>query len=222
MPPHQVYIETHLGGGSVLRHKKPAILNIGIDIDPVPLCAFADFPANFQFYPGDAVSILGTLPLAADTLIYADPPYLPETRRSARRVYRHEYSRQDHLRLLRFLRTVNCMVLISGYESEVYNETLRGWRRESFVGTSHTGCRVETVWMNYEPRLLHDCRFIGGSFRGREVFRRLRVRWRQRFASMPKVQQQAVLTDLLSTFLSEFSDCDRSSATELLLTEAHS
>ena len=33
----------------------------------------------------------------------------------------------------------------------------------------------------------------------------------------PKVQQQAVLTDLLSTFLSDFSDSDRSWATQLLL-----
>ena len=32
MPPHQVYIETHLGGGSVLANKKPAlILNVGLD-----------------------------------------------------------------------------------------------------------------------------------------------------------------------------------------------
>ena len=35
MPPHQVYIETHLGGGFVLANKKPAlILNVGLDLDP--------------------------------------------------------------------------------------------------------------------------------------------------------------------------------------------
>lgn len=34
MPPHEVYIETHLGGGSIIRNKLPARQNIGIEIDP--------------------------------------------------------------------------------------------------------------------------------------------------------------------------------------------
>ena len=34
MPPHEVYIETYLGGGAVIRNKKPAKRNIGIEIDP--------------------------------------------------------------------------------------------------------------------------------------------------------------------------------------------
>src|SRR3954470_21500968 len=33
MPPHGRYIETHLGGGAVMRHKRPARENIGIDLD---------------------------------------------------------------------------------------------------------------------------------------------------------------------------------------------
>ena len=31
MPPHEVYIETHLGGGAVMRNKRPAGSNIGIE-----------------------------------------------------------------------------------------------------------------------------------------------------------------------------------------------
>lgn len=34
MPPHDTYIETHLGGGAVIRNKRPARVNIGVDIDP--------------------------------------------------------------------------------------------------------------------------------------------------------------------------------------------
>ncbi len=34
MPPREVYIETHLGGGAIIRNKKSAKKNIGIEIDP--------------------------------------------------------------------------------------------------------------------------------------------------------------------------------------------
>jgi DNA adenine methylase len=37
MPPHQVYIETHIGGGSVMAAKRAAALNIGIDLNPISL-----------------------------------------------------------------------------------------------------------------------------------------------------------------------------------------
>ena len=33
MPPHDVYIDTHLGGGAIMRRKPPALRNIGIDLD---------------------------------------------------------------------------------------------------------------------------------------------------------------------------------------------
>lgn len=34
MPPHDVYIETHLGGGSIIRKKRPAKRNITIELNP--------------------------------------------------------------------------------------------------------------------------------------------------------------------------------------------
>jgi DNA adenine methylase len=37
MPPHDVYIEPFLGGGALMRHKRPAAVNIGIDLDEGPI-----------------------------------------------------------------------------------------------------------------------------------------------------------------------------------------
>lgn len=34
MPPHEVYVEPFLGGGAVMRLKRPARLNIGVDLNP--------------------------------------------------------------------------------------------------------------------------------------------------------------------------------------------
>jgi len=40
MPPHDTYIETHLGGGAIMKRKPPALCNIGIDLDPRALTDF--------------------------------------------------------------------------------------------------------------------------------------------------------------------------------------
>ena len=37
MPPHSVYIEAFLGSGTLMRMKRPARLNIGLDLDPASL-----------------------------------------------------------------------------------------------------------------------------------------------------------------------------------------
>jgi site-specific DNA-adenine methylase len=48
MPVHETYIETHLGGGAVMRNKRPAARNIGIDIDQqvIDVWRGGDIPAN--------------------------------------------------------------------------------------------------------------------------------------------------------------------------------
>lgn len=48
MPPHEVYIETHLGGGAVMRNKRPARRNIGIEIDPEVIKLWAGAKMNFE------------------------------------------------------------------------------------------------------------------------------------------------------------------------------
>ncbi len=42
-------------------------------------------------------------------------------------------------------------IMISGYESEMYNDYLQGWRKERFSSCAEGGRhRQEIVWMNYE------------------------------------------------------------------------
>jgi DNA adenine methylase len=216
MPPHRVYIESHLGGASVLRQKRPALLNIGIDIDPNVLRSFRGYPANYKFLCADAVVVLKAMHVSSDTLIYSDPPYHPATRRAAR-VYRHDYAEADHINLLKTLRELACLVMISGYANSLYDEMLSGWHRESFSGTSHVGRREEVVWMNFQPRVLHDTRFVGDTFRERDANCRKRRRWKAKFEGMQKPQQQALLSDLLSVFIRDLAAADRARMAETLL-----
>lgn len=92
-----------------------------------------------------------------ETLHYVDPPYVHETRcrvnaTNANRGYRHEMNADDHLRLLDVLRTVEGMVVVSGYQTDIYDEALRGWEKRTtsarISGGRGTGVRNEIIWMN--------------------------------------------------------------------------
>ena len=125
MPPHDTYIETHLGGGAVMRNKPPARNNIAIDLDPRALASF-ECGYRVQKVNDCAHRYLRAYACTGSELIYCDPPYLLETRTSKRR-YRHEYSRQDHLDLLELLKSLPCRVILSGYPSAVYDGMLGEW-----------------------------------------------------------------------------------------------
>ena len=201
IPPHRVYIETHLGGGAILRNKAAAERTIGIDRDPAVIRMFAgQFGPSYRFVEGAAEPFLESYSFRGDEFVYADPPYWPATRRSPRSPYRYDYSEAEHLNLLRMFRSLQCPVMISGYANAAYDAALPGWARLAFIGTSHTGRREETVWLNYTPTILHDIRFLGDTFRERQAIKRKRARWGAKFASEPVAVQQAVLTDLTKIF----------------------
>jgi DNA adenine methylase len=206
MPQHQTYIETHLGGGAVLRHKRPAARNIGIDIDPVTLEKWSQYPAvGLELVCGDAVSYLRSFPFRGDELVYCDPPYLTATRSQAK-IYRHEYTVDDHLALLTVLKALPCKVIVSSYESELYAEVLGDWRVVRFVGDSHTGPRVELAWLNFsEPAALHDYSFVGSDFREREKIKRRRTGLTRRIELLPHLERRAFLVDLARRFPDELA-----------------
>lgn len=84
-----------------------------------------------------------------NVLIYADPPYLLETRGGKQ--YRHEMTEQDHLDLLEALKQHRGYVILSGYPSEMYGRELRGWSviyRKSYNQNSEQ--RTEVLWCNFE------------------------------------------------------------------------
>jgi DNA adenine methylase len=69
-----------------------------------------------------------------DTVIYADPPYQPETRSKKPGSYLHELNTDDHVELLDFLLQAKSRIILSGYYSELYASKLesQGWLREDF------------------------------------------------------------------------------------------
>jgi hypothetical protein len=221
MPPHQVYIEPFLGAGAVMRHKLPARINVGLDLDVEvisraagiaaggdvvqPGCRLAlrcDGGPQYCFERADAVQWLGILrwwtAILPGCLVYCDPPYLMATRSSKRRIYRCELDEPGHIALLDVLVQLPCMVMVSGYESELYRDRLSTWRVVRYrVMTRGGRPREELLWCNFPgPAELHDYRYLGRDFRERERIRRRRASWVAMLERMPVLERAAVIADL--------------------------
>lgn len=190
MPEHQTYIETHLGGGAVMLHKKPARRQIGIDLDANVIAAWRSRqPELCELVHGDALDFLESFACVGGELVYCDPPHPPWTRAS-RQGYRHDYTGRDHDRLLDLLTQLPCSVMLSGADNPVYNERLAGWRRLDFRSGARRGGRAEVLWMNFEaPRRLHDPRYRGTDFRDRERLKRRLTTLTRRVENLPPTER---------------------------------
>lgn len=86
----------------------------------------------------------------ATALIYCDPPYLLNTR--SQKQYAKEMTDQDHKDLLEVLRNHKGYAIISGYESDLYDDILQGWHKKETISRTQSGeKKKEVLWMNFEP-----------------------------------------------------------------------
>lgn len=207
MPPHRVYIEPFLGSGAVLRHKRSAEINIGLDADSGVIAAFGGevLTERRTIKCADAIQFLKTYHLRGDwrrdVLIYLDPPYVMSSRSSQDRIYRHEMTDEQHAELLQTLLDISSwgvMIMISGYFSEMYDSILKHWRVHTFKTIKRSGKPgMEYLWMNFsEPLELHDYHFLGSGFREREQITRQQRRWRAKLEGMPQQRRYALLSVL--------------------------
>lgn len=82
------------------------------------------------------------------TLHYVDPPYVAETRDKGSD-YRFEMTDADHRELAEFLRGLQGMVIVSGYDCPLYAELYKGWRTETITALADGARkRQETLWFN--------------------------------------------------------------------------
>lgn len=89
------------------------------------------------------------------TLIYFDPPYVADTRaaltgkQAKKAMYRHELTDEQHAELLTTLKSLQGMVVLSGYAHPLYDKALPGWRRvqtDTFADGARE--RTEVLWIN--------------------------------------------------------------------------
>ncbi|MCY4463675.1 MAG: hypothetical protein OXC26_25260, partial [Albidovulum sp.] len=78
MRPHDTYIETHLGGGAIMKRKPPALRSIGIDLNARSIGTFCcDY--EVELVHGCCHRFPADYPFEGSELVYSDPPYLMST-----------------------------------------------------------------------------------------------------------------------------------------------
>lgn len=94
---------------------------------------------------------------APHTLFYLDPPYLHVTRSTLSEYGQQEMSDQQHVELLQLLLGLKAKVMLSGYPSRLYDQTLAGWQTVDFDLPNNSSFgenkdrMTERLWCNFKP-----------------------------------------------------------------------
>lgn len=89
------------------------------------------------------------------TLFYVDPPYVATSRTmGTQSKYRHEMGEAEHRRLAELLRSVQGMVILSGYQSTLYADLYKDWQRIS-KSTTTNGNNQATEYLWLSPSAAH-------------------------------------------------------------------
>lgn len=207
IPPHDALFDCFAGSGALSRMIRPAHVTVVIDVYPSCTNLLRDA------LPGAVVindDVITTLRSAVDTcgypeancFVYLDPPYLKRdidgkpVRSWQGDIYKHEFDTvEQHQTLLTLIKSLNCMVMISGYWSKLYANELKDWRTLSYNAMTRAG-RVakEYLWMNYpEPIALHDYAFLGKDRTDRQRIKRKVQRQIKKFENLPMLEKRVLL-----------------------------
>lgn len=92
---------------------------------------------------------------APDALFFVDPPYMHETRvlgAGKTGYYSHEMTDDEHAELLDVLLELEGCVVVTGYETDLYQERLKGWTHHTTSSRISAGrgtaVRTEHAWLN--------------------------------------------------------------------------
>ncbi|MBD2768448.1 DNA adenine methylase [Hymenobacter sp. BT664] len=137
-------------------------------------------------------------PRVGRLVIYCDPPYPLDSRKSSKLIYNHEMTHEQHVELLDAIRWLCVDCLVSTYPNDLYAQQLSHWHRTEFQSMTRKGPATEWLFYNYPtPTVLHDDCFSGENYRTREYTKRKAARWVARYKAMPPHEQQRILGQIL-------------------------
>lgn len=153
-------LKKHFSWSKRLRGGQPGDVNAWETIlEELP--SIAEEVKNVYIMNEKAIKVIGLFN-HPNTLLYLDPPYLPETRVS-KDIYEHEMSTDDHIELSEVLNTFKGKAILSGYPSKLYRRLYDSvrilnkpkWRCEKRLVANHASQsktkeqKTEMLWLNF-------------------------------------------------------------------------
>lgn len=136
-------------------------------------------------------------------VFYFDPPYLMSTRSYKGKLYRHEWSTNDHIQFLSAATVVKSNCMISHYPCPMYNDALSSWRKYNYKAMTRAGIRTECIYMNFkEPELLTCCSVVGNNHTHRQQVKRKLQRLIAKINKLPIQERQAIVTAINQSYVS--------------------
>lgn len=138
------------------------------------------------------------------TVVYLDPPYTFNSRRSSRTIYLYEMTDEDHLRLLSFITNpdIKFRIIISHYYSELYKNSLDRWCVFSMEVSTRRGIVTEYVYTNFNPGILELYVYegIGDGFVDRQRIKRQNSNIIKKINRLPLHEKMYMLEQIKSNF----------------------
>ena len=151
IPKHDVFVDAMVGNGGIFFNLNLPALTVINDIDRSVIDKYNDAPApglivENAHYTGiiNKYDVYGQ----GKVFFYFDPPYLMETRRSSKRLYKYEWNEDNHVNFLSKVNTVKNDVMISHYPCKLYDRYLKGWNHFDFQSMTRKGLATERIYMN--------------------------------------------------------------------------
>jgi DNA adenine methylase len=201
--PHDTLLIPFAGNCAVTRAIRwpGRVLVNDLDVAVVAAWRAADLGPQLEVHNLPALDFLSMALARPDlgrVVVYCDPPYPLDSRKSQRLIYNHEMTDQQHQQFLDAVRWLRVDCLVSTYPNDLYAQQLRHWHRTEFQSQTRKGPATEWLFYNYPtPQVLHDDSFSGENYRQREYTKRKAARWVANYRKMSAHEQQRVLRQIL-------------------------
>lgn len=208
VPAHSRYFELFAGSASLFRRKAIASTNILNELDLNQFekleKMYAHSAESFLVLNEDAIQYLYNKPGVAwsrECFIYLDPPYPFSSRRSGKKLYNHEMSDKDHIKLLSSIGSIDANIMISTRQNDLYDRMLPGWIKKEFQTTDRGGVVNEQIFMNYDidNLFLHQYDYAGHGYIDRQRIKRKITRFTNKLSQLPQIERHLFIQSLIKS-----------------------